>query len=95
MCRLTPLPQALAGGGAGAGEGPVTLTGASGEGSCEPLGGLRWALCGTPAFPAGPQEQPPEGPQLAFVGLRPASWGRWVSVVHTCPVCWLLENKHV
>lgn len=34
-------------------------------------------------------------PQLAFVGLRPASWGRWVSVVHTCPVCWLLENKHV
>lgn len=40
MCRLMPLPQALAGGGAGeGGEGPVTLTGASGEGSCESLGG--------------------------------------------------------
>lgn len=91
-----PLPQALAGGGTGeGGEGPVTLTGASGEGSCEPLGGLRWAVCGTPAFPAGPQEQPPEGPQLAFVGLRPASWGHWVCVAHTCPVCQLLENKHV
>ena len=77
------------------GRGPMALTGASGERSCETLGGLRCAACGAPAFPAGPQEQPPRAPQLAFVGLRPASWGRWVSVVHACPVCWLLENRHV
>ena len=74
---------------------PMALTRASGERSCETLGGSDALLVEHLLSPQDRESSPLRAPQLALVGLRPAFWGRGVSVAHACSVCWLLENKHV